>query len=162
MVLLAIFSSASAAQSPTLPTEIDAAPVSSGTASATQDTLAAVARDEVETLTSIEQGVTPIEHSFAPITHEEWVRETRRQAFRDTKFYGELRSFYMDSDNINGSVNQAWALGGSLGFKTGYFRDLLAFGATGYTSQPLYAPAGKGGTLLLTSSQQGYTVLGQA
>jgi hypothetical protein len=68
----------------------------------------------------------------------------------------------MDSDNINGSMNQAWALGGSLGFKTGYFRDLLAFGATGYTSQPLYAPAGKGGTLLLTSSQQGYTVLGQA
>src|SRR5689334_9485041 len=143
----------------TLAAEIDTAQVSSGTASDTPDTPAAAGNDEVETLTSIEQGVTPIDQSFSPMTREEWVRETRRQAFRDTKFYGELRSFYMDSDNINGSVNQAWALGGSLGFKTGYFRDLFAFGATGYTSQPLYAPAGKGGTQLLTSSQQGYTVL---
>jgi outer membrane porin, OprD family len=162
MVSLGIFAFGVAAQSQTLATEIDATPVSSGTAPVTQGTLAAAASDELETLTSVEQGVTPIDYSFAPMTREEWVRETRRQAFRDTKFYGELRSFYMDSDNINGSVNQAWALGGSLGFKTGYFRDLFAFGATGYTSQPLYAPAGKGGTQLLTSSQQGYTVLGEA
>jgi outer membrane porin, OprD family len=162
VVFLGIFYSGIAAPPPTPAAEIAATEESSGTASDAQNTTAEASTDEVEPPTSTEQGATAIGQSFAPLTHVEWVREARRQAFQDTKFFGELRSFYMDSDNINGSVNQAWALGGSLGFKTGYFRNLFAFGATGYTSQPLYAPAGEGGTLLLTQNQQGYTVLGQA
>jgi hypothetical protein len=162
LVFLGIFTFSVAAQSQTLTSEIDTTQVSSGPVSGTQHAAAEAGNNEVERPTSVEQGLTPIDHTFATMTYEEWVQETRRQAFQDTKFYGELRSFYMDSDNINGSVNQAWALGGSLGFKTGYFRDLFAFGATGYTSQPLYAPEGKGGSLLLLPNQQGYTVVGQA
>jgi hypothetical protein len=40
--------------------------------------------------------------------------------------------------------------------------DLLAVGATLYTSQPLYAPDGRDSTKLLATGQEGYTVLGQA
>jgi hypothetical protein len=109
-----------------------------------------------------EQGQTSIDSSFEPKTRAETIREERRRAFRDTDFYAELRSFYMNSDNLNGSKNEAWALGGSAGFKTGYFRDLFAFGATGYTSHKLSGPEDKDGTRLLLPGQHGYTVLGEA
>jgi hypothetical protein len=121
------------------------------------------ARDEeVETPTSTEQGRTTIDTSFERVTRAEWLADTRRQAFHDTKFYGELRSYYFDSNNLNGSQNEAWALGGSAGFKTGYFRQRFAIGATGYTSQQLYGPVSKDGSdLLAPNTQHGYTVLGE-
>ncbi len=46
--------------------------------------------------------------------------------------------------------------------KTGYFLDHIAFGVTGYTSVPLYAPDDRDGTLLLKPGQEGYAVLGEA
>jgi hypothetical protein len=119
-------------------------------------------QDSDSTPTSTEQGQTPLDSSFEPRSRTDIVREERRQAFRDTDFYGELRSFFLDSDNLNGSRNEAWALGGSAGLKTGYFRDLFAFGATAYTSQPLNAPADQDGTKLLEPGQRGYTVLGES
>ena len=45
--------------------------------------------------------------------------------------------------------------------KTGYFLDHVAFGATVYTSNPIYAPDDRDGTLLLAPGQNGYTVLGE-
>src|SRR5258705_11714091 len=45
--------------------------------------------------------------------------------------------------------------------KTGYFLDHIAFGATLYTSNPIYAPDDRDGTLLLAPGQNGYTVLGE-
>jgi hypothetical protein len=122
----------------------------------------AASGDQVATPSSTEPGQTPLDQSFECRTRAQWVAETRRQAFRDTEFYGQLRSYYLDSDNLNGSENQAWALGGSAGFKTGYFRDFFAFGATAYTSQRLYGPDDKDGTVLLAPGQHGYSVLGEA
>jgi hypothetical protein len=121
-------------------------------------------RDEsaASTPTSTEQGQTLVDGSFETPNREATVREKRRQAFMDTDFSAELRSYYMDSTNLNGTQNEAWAIGGSGGFKTGYFRDLFAFAATAYTSQRLEGPDGKGGTQLLTSAQKGYSVLGEA
>lgn len=124
---------------------------------------AAVEEDEYveQAPTSTEQGQTPIDESFAPRDRAEWVRETRRKAFEDTKWDLQIRSFYLDRYKYDDSQSEAWALGGSLGFKTGYFRDRFAFGATGYTSQKLYGPEDKDGTLLLKPGQEGYTVLGE-
>jgi hypothetical protein len=118
--------------------------------------------EEESTPTSTEQGQTPLDSSFAPRDHAAIVREERRQAFRDTDFYGELRSYFLGSDNFDGSRNEAWAVGGSAGLKTGYFRNLFALGATAYTSQPLNAPADKDGTKLLEPGQRGYTALGES
>ncbi len=109
---------------------------------------------------SVEQGQTPMDQSFGP-TRQEWIRETRRQAFEDTKFDVQARTFYLDRDKYDGSQSEAWALGGSAGLKTGYFREIFAFGATGYTSQKLHGPEDKDGTLLLAPGQEGYTVLGE-
>ena len=44
-------------------------------------------------------------------------------------------------------------LGGFAGLRSPWFGDLFQFGVVGYTSQKLYGPAGKGGTLLLQPDQ---------
>lgn len=111
--------------------------------------------------TSTEQGQTPLNEAFAPRDRAQWIRETRRKAFQDTKWDLQARSFYLGRDKYDNTESEAWALGGSLGFKTGYFRERFAFGATGYTSQKLYGPEDKDGTLLLRPGQEGYTVLGE-
>ncbi len=110
--------------------------------------------------TSVEQGQTPMGDSFGP-SRREWIRDTRRKAFEDTKFDVQARTFYLDRDKYDNSEMEAWALGGSAGLKTGYFREFFAFGATGYTSQRLYGPEDKDGTGLLAPGQEGYTVLGE-
>lgn len=111
--------------------------------------------------TSTEQGQTPLNEAFAPRDRAQWIRETRRKAFQDTKWDVQVRSFYLGRDKYDNTESEAWALGGSVGFKTGYFRERFAFGATGYTSQKLYGPEDKDGTLLLKPGQEGYTVLGE-
>ncbi len=113
-----------------------------------------------QTLNSTEQGRTPMPDSFR--SRRERIKEERRHAFEETAINWQLRTYDFDSVNANDSRSAAWALGGSLGFETGLFRDWVSFGATGYTSQPLYAPSGEGGTKLLTNEQNGYTVLGEA
>src|SRR5205823_2554220 len=75
----------------------------------------------------------------------QWRLERRRQALKDTKFEFNLRSYYFDRSDFNGSEKQAWAIGGWLGVKTGYFLDHIAFGATVYTSNPIYAPDDRDG-----------------
>jgi hypothetical protein len=152
MCLAGLASSPAAGQSTT--------PTPDASATAQKQADAAGADDSAPT--STEQGQTSIDSSFAPMSHAETIREERREAFRDTDFTAELRSFYMDSENLNGSKNEAWALGGSAGLKTGYFRDLFAFGATGYTSQKLSGPQDKDGTDVLLPGQHGYSVLGEA
>ena len=112
--------------------------------------------------TSTEQGQTLMDDSFEVPHGEASVQEQRRQAFRDTDFYAQLRSYYFNSRNLNDTSNEAWALGGSGGFKTGYFRDFFAVGATAYTSQRLEGPLDKDGTKLLAPGQEGYSVIGEA
>jgi hypothetical protein len=108
---------------------------------------------------STEEGHTQIDESF---DFREFRLEKRRKALEDTKFEFNLRTFYLDRNKFDGTDSEAWATGGWAGLKTGYFLDHVAFGATGYTSQPLYAPDDKDGTLLLNDGQEGYTVLGEA
>src|SRR6476619_8198320 len=113
---------------------------------------------EDSALTSTEQGRTPLVDSF---DFREWQLEKRRQALKDTKFELTLRTFYFDRSDFTGAEKQAWAIGGWLGLKTGYFLDHVAFGATVYTSNPIYAPDDRDGTTLLAPGQNGYTVLGE-
>jgi hypothetical protein len=109
-------------------------------------------------LTSVEQGQTPLDQTF---DWRQWRLEKRRQALKDTKFEFNFRTFYFDRSDFSGAEKQAWAIGGWLGVKTGYFLDHIAFGATVYTSNPIYAPDDRDGTLLLAPGQNGYTVLGE-
>ncbi len=73
-----------------------------------------------------------------------------------------FRTYYFDRDNPDRSTNEAWAIGGWLYGRTGYWRDFLQLGLTGYFSMPLYAPDDKDGTTLLEPWQKGYGVIGEA
>jgi len=81
--------------------------------------------------------------------------------WRDTRLAAKPRSYYFDRDrDIGDSV--AWALGGSLEHQSGWWKERLRIATTLYTSQKLYGPSDKDGTLLLEPGQQSFTVLGEA
>ena len=81
---------------------------------------------------------------------------------RDSKFELNIRSYAMQRTRPMQPDSEAWALGGWLGYQSGWLGEVFSVGLTGYTSQPLWAPADGSGTLLLGPDQQGYSVLGQA
>ena len=74
----------------------------------------------------------------------------------------QLRTFYFDAESATGKPSVAWALGGWAGLRSPWFGDVVQLGVVGYTSQPLYAPAGEGGTKILQSDQAAINVLGEA
>lgn len=118
-------------------------------------------QDGTEPLTSTEQGQVSLDESFTPKTRRERIIEQRKKALEDTKADVQLRSYLLDRDKFDGSEMSSLALGGYAGFKTGYFRDRFAIGATVYTSQKLYGPEDKDGAGLLQPGQESYTVLGE-
>jgi hypothetical protein len=117
--------------------------------------------DADNTPDSTEQGQTQLPESFEHRPLAALLHESHFVGLRDTTFNVQIRSFDLDRDNFDNSQSQAWTLGGSAGFKTGYFGDFFAVGATGYTSQRLDGPLDKDGTKLLQPRQQAYTVTGE-
>jgi hypothetical protein len=115
---------------------------------------------------SVEQGATPMdktdlanpqpEQALVPVAPEK-----KSPFFDDAKISAQARTFYLYRDKYDDSISEAWAIGGSLAYQSGYVADRLRVGAVAYTSQPLYAPDDRDGTLLLKPGQEGYTVLGQ-
>ena len=79
--------------------------------------------NEAETPDSVEQGHTQMPDSFEHRPIEALLHESRLVGLRDTTINVQFRSFYLDRDNFDDSQSQAWTLGGSGGFKTGYFAD---------------------------------------
>ncbi len=116
---------------------------------------------EDSALTSVEEGRTELDQSFPLPQGRLEKQRPLLEALKETTFEFNFRTFYFDRSDFNGSEKQAWAIGGWLGLKTDYFFDHIAFGVTGYTSQPIYAPDDRDGTLLLGPHQEGYTVLGE-
>jgi hypothetical protein len=117
---------------------------------------------------SVDEVTTPMERSFKEKPSLPgffpWAKEELKDTdpfFRDTKLDVNLRTYYFYRDKYDDSVSEAWAIGGALSYKSGWFLDHFGVGAVLYTSQPLYAPDDRDGTLLLKTGQEGYTVLGQ-
>ncbi|WOO41716.1 OprD family outer membrane porin [Rubellicoccus peritrichatus] len=86
--------------------------------------------------------------------------------FRDSNLTLNIRSAYFRTENeASTPLAQAWALGGSFIYESGWFRDFLHLGAGYYTSNGLYKPTGEGTTLLLKDepdrTQHNINVLGQ-
>jgi len=109
---------------------------------------------------STEQGQIPLPDSFQ--SWREWRIEKRKGALQDTEFRFNIRNYYFDRHKFDGSVSQAFTIGGWVGLKTGYFLDHISFGVTGYTSQKLVGDQDRDGTSLLKPGQIPYTVLGEA
>ena len=81
---------------------------------------------------------------------------------RDTNLTFKPRTYYFDQSDPDGKVEEAWALGGSLEYKSGLAWDRVWVGAEVFGSWPLYKGPNAGETLLLTSQGDEYTVVGQA
>ena len=81
---------------------------------------------------------------------------------RDTKLTLKPRIYFLDQQAPNGKESEAVAGGGSLEYTSGWLASFFRVGAEVFTSQPIYAPEDKDGTLLLGPGQDGYTVWGQA
>ena len=73
-----------------------------------------------------------------------------------------VRTYFWNSQDTSGAPSEAWALGGWAGLKTRWYADVFQLGVIGYTSQKIYGPADKGGSLLLAPGQDPINVLGQA
>jgi hypothetical protein len=116
---------------------------------------------EAATPDSTEQGQTQLTDSFDHRPIAAMLHESSLVGLRDATFDVQLRSFYLDRDNFDTSQSESWTLGGSAGFKTGYFGQVVAFGATAFTSQRLYGPLDKDGAQLLETGQKPYTALGE-
>jgi hypothetical protein len=110
---------------------------------------------------SSEQGQVLLPDAFE-LDRRQWRLDTRKAALEATQFKLHLRSFYFSRDRFDNTKNEAMAIGGWAGFKTGYFLDHFAFGATVYTSQHLHGDDSTDGTQILATGQEGYTVLGEA
>ena len=82
--------------------------------------------------------------------------------FRDSLLQLVARTYYFDKDNFNGTKSRAWTGGGWVAFRSGLIGNIFGVHVAGYTSQPLFAPAGEGGTRLLTAEQDPLNVIGQA
>ena len=84
--------------------------------------------------------------------------------FRDTKLDVNLRTYYFYRDNYPNTtpqINEAWAIGGAVSYKSGWLLNHFQLGAVYYLSEPLYAPEDRDGTQLLRPGQKSISVLGQ-
>ena len=95
-----------------------------------------------------------------------WVRDWMRKLdvppfLRDTELVFKARTYYFDSFRPDDSRSQAWTIGGALSYRSGWAFRRLRIGTALYTSQPIVAPDGRGGTGLLQEGQSGYTVAGE-
>lgn len=82
--------------------------------------------------------------------------------WKNTNLILNFRTYYFYKDNVDSSKNEAWALGGWLDYKSGWWRNRLQIGAVGYTSQKLHGPDNRDGTLLLKPGQHSFSVLGES
>ncbi len=92
----------------------------------------------------------------------EWLPDTGIQFIDDSVYDLRPRTYYRYADFDDGTKAEALATGGSLGFETGRYKDIMAIGIAGYTSQKLYGPDSRDGTGLLQPGQDSYSVLGEA
>ena len=94
-----------------------------------------------------------------------WLRQPLQKLppfFADTQLETRFRTYYLRKDRTSDVLSEAWAMGGSIYYRSGWLEDLFAVEVEGFTSQPIVAPDDRDGTLLLAPGQEGYSVLGIA
>jgi outer membrane OprD family porin len=87
--------------------------------------------------------------------------DLRSPFWKNSQFIANVRSYYFDRDSDLYSDSEAFTLGGGFHYHSGWFKDVVKVGASLFTSQRLYGPEDKDGTLLLREGQHGLTTLGE-
>jgi hypothetical protein len=129
---------------------------------------------------SVRELNSPLDVPFLPLAPIPWAFTTLRDSihetvkpqletlppfFRDTKLGLNLRMYYFYRENDvepPESDNEAFTIGGSLAYQSGWLADIFRIGLEGFGSQKLYGPEDRDGTLLLLPGQASYAVLGRA
>jgi len=73
----------------------------------------------------------------------------------DIQLEARFRTYYLREDRTIDVQSEAWAMGGSVYYRSGWLADVFAIEAESFTSQPIYAPEDRGGTGLLAPVQGG-------
>lgn len=73
----------------------------------------------------------------------------------------QARSYFFDRERQSSRRQSALAAGGSLAYRSDWWRDRVRFGAVVYSSQKILGDRDHDGTLLLRPRQKGFSVLGQ-
>jgi len=109
----------------------------------------------------VEESEDSIEHAFK---RPKYFRPFSRlgQSLRNGSLNLGLRNYYLNRDREQLPDSEAWAQGGALDYDSAWWKDRVRIGGTLYTTQKLYGPSDKDGTLLLKQGQQGFNVLGEA
>jgi hypothetical protein len=112
---------------------------------------------------------TPIERLFPPVEDRPplipWFGQKLQELppfFADTRFEVKYRTAYIRQGHTVDVLSEAWAMGGSLYYHSGWLAETFAIEIEGFTSQPIVAPKDRPGTDLLTLEQKGYSALGIA
>ena len=82
--------------------------------------------------------------------------------FADTQLEARFRSYYLRKDRTTDALSEAWAMGGSVHYHSGWLADAFSVELEGFTSQPIVADEDRGETTLLEPIQEGYNALGIA
>ena len=104
----------------------------------------------------------PAKAADVPVFDVTSVSEWERAFVRDSTMTLYVRSYYLNRKTTIIGGPAAWATGGALGYQSGWLGTILRVSLAGFTSQPVWAPLDRDGTLLLKPGQQGYSVLGLA
>ena len=78
-----------------------------------------------------------------------WAREQLADLppfFADSVFEARYRTYYFRTDTLDDTVNEAWAMGGSLYYRSGWLRDVFSVEVEGFTSQKISAEKSNPGT----------------
>jgi len=109
------------------------------------------------------QRVIPEEKVRAPLIPGLWKRLQNLPPFlADTQLEARYRTYYLRQHDTTDDRREAWAMGGSIRYQSGWLAETFAVEVEGFTSQPIVAPNDRDGTLLLAPEQEGYAVLGIA
>ncbi len=99
--------------------------------------------------------VAPVDAFERPVLLQQLKRrlDQTRPFIRDTELRLYARTYYFNQNNFDGTRSQAWAGGPVLWYESGLVDGRFQLGGAVATSQPLSAPKGEAGTLLLTNAQ---------
>lgn len=114
-----------------------------------------------------EDGSPELQVGFEP-NQDDRVSTLEVESDRDTRFLAgsslllKPRTYYLNRDRDENPDSVGLALGGALEYRSGWWKDGLQVGATLFTSQKLYGPSDKDGTLLFKPGPESFTVIGEA
>lgn len=82
--------------------------------------------------------------------------------WRDTRLQIKPRLYNFDRQRDDSPDQLTLAASSALSYESGWWRNRIALGVTGYTAQKLRGPADGGGNVMLRPAQNGFGVVGEA